>query len=155
MMMITTPGRLPAATHSLARLTAPERAVHDALSRVVPGRFRCQATELRGTPDFVLDEDRLCLFVHGCFWHAHGCHLSRVPTVNRQFWEAKFTRNRARDAAALAALHRGGWRTLVVWECAVRGLPPARLAETLAEALRSHERHGEIVAGHRAEEALA
>jgi DNA mismatch endonuclease (patch repair protein) len=154
-MLTITTGHAPAAAHPLTRLTGPERTVQAALTRLAPGGFRCHAAELPGTPDLVLDETKTAIFVHGCFWHAHGCQLSRTPKTNRPFWEAKFNRNRARDAVALAALHRRGWRTVVVWECAVRSFPPGRLTEALAEALQARCLHGEIAAGPRAGSAAA
>ena len=144
-MFSLTPGRAPAAgPRPHARLTAPEQATYAALARIVPGRFRCHAADLPGSPDLVLDDAATAVFVHGCFWHAHGCGLSRTPTTNRPFWEAKFTRNRARDAAALAALHRLGWQTIVVWECATRATTTTRLSEALAAALGAGHRHAEI-----------
>ena len=43
---------------------------------------------------------KLAIFVHGCFWHGHDCARgARVPKQNRDYWEAKVGRNRARDAA--------------------------------------------------------
>jgi DNA mismatch endonuclease (patch repair protein) len=40
-----------------------------------------------------------------------------VPKRNRLFWLEKFEANRERDARALRALRRSGFRTVVIWEC--------------------------------------
>ena len=38
-------------------------------------RFRLHCRELPGKPDIVLVKHRKIIFVHGCFWHAHGCRV--------------------------------------------------------------------------------
>ena len=73
----------------------------------------------------VFAKHRAAVFVHGCFWHAHGCSLSKLPTTRQEFWKTKLEGNAARDQKVMAALRAGGWRVLVVWECALRG--PGRL----------------------------
>jgi DNA mismatch endonuclease (patch repair protein) len=57
------------------------------------------------------------VFVHGCFWHRHGCSRTTTPATQVDFWTSKFARNVERDRANEAALRRMGWRVLVVWEC--------------------------------------
>jgi DNA mismatch endonuclease (patch repair protein) len=84
-------------------------------------RFRLHRKDLPGTPDLVFPRFRAAVFVHGCFWHGHGCHLFVVPAQNRDFWIQKINANQARDKRADAALQKGGWRVLTVWECALRG----------------------------------
>jgi DNA mismatch endonuclease (patch repair protein) len=61
------------------------------------------------------------IFVHGCFWHGHDCHLFKWPQTRPEFWRDKIGRNRANDAKAQAALLEAGWRVATVWECALRG----------------------------------
>ena len=74
-----------------------------------------------GRPDMVFPKYRTVIFVHGCFWHGHGCSLFRWPRTRAAFWKTKINRNIVRDRKALAALNADGWRVLVVWECALRG----------------------------------
>ncbi len=38
-------------------------------------RYRVHDRELPGTPDLVFAQFRAVIFVHGCFWHGHDCHL--------------------------------------------------------------------------------
>ena len=52
-------------------------------------RYRLHARKLPGTPDLVLAKYRLVVFVHGCFWHQHGCARSRRPSSNQAYWERK------------------------------------------------------------------
>jgi DNA mismatch endonuclease (patch repair protein) len=84
-------------------------------------RFRLHVRDLAGSPDIVLPKFRAAIFVHGCFWHGHGCHLFKLPQTRREFWENKINTNRARDVRNMAALQHGGWRVLTVWECAIKG----------------------------------
>jgi DNA mismatch endonuclease (patch repair protein) len=84
-------------------------------------RFRLHDRRLPGTPDLVFPGRRAVIFVHGCYWHGHGCHLFRLPSTRREFWKAKIEGNVARDIAAENALVAGGWRVLKVWECALKG----------------------------------
>lgn len=88
-------------------------------------RFRLHASDLPGTPDIVFRSKRLVIFAHGCFWHQHGCKLTRRPKTNLAHWLPKLERNIARDRAAQVRLKALGWRVLTVWECEV-DLPSLR-----------------------------
>lgn len=83
-------------------------------------RYRLQAKGLPGRPDLAFPTRRKALFVHGCFWHRHGCANSVMPKARPEWWAAKLEGNAARDARNLAALETAGWQALVVWECEVR-----------------------------------
>ncbi|WP_374510888.1 very short patch repair endonuclease [Niveibacterium sp.] len=80
-------------------------------------RFRLHRKDLPGKPDLVFPGRKAVVFVHGCFWHMHGCPSVRVPKSNADYWQPKLTRNRERDAANVAALTQMGWRVLTVWDC--------------------------------------
>ncbi len=97
--------------------TKPEMFVRR-LTHAMGYRFRLHRADLPGTPDLVFAGKRKIIFVHGCFWHQHGCkRSSRLPKSNQSFWGPKLARNRARDAEYLKALRTDGWDCLVVWEC--------------------------------------
>ena len=83
-------------------------------------RFRVQFASVPGRPDFAFPGRRKCVQVHGCFWHAHGCSLSRIPKTHTDFWEAKFGRNRERDERLERAAADMGGQTLTIWECETR-----------------------------------
>ncbi|WP_374427047.1 hypothetical protein [Paracoccus sp. (in: a-proteobacteria)] len=60
--------------------TKPERVVR----RLLHGlgyRFRIQFAEVPGRPEIAFPARRLCVLDHGCFWHAHGCGISRTPST--------------------------------------------------------------------------
>ena len=85
-----------------------------------------------------LSRHRKIVFMHGCFWHAHGCMLSRkAPATHRRFWKEKFARNVARDRKVLRQLWSDGWQVLVVWECETKG--PVQLQTILTAFLAPSE----------------
>lgn len=84
-------------------------------------RYRLHDRHLPGSPDLVFPGRHAVIFIHGCFWHGHDCHLFRLPATRREFWEAKIEGNRTRDETAEVALLADGWRVLTIWECALRG----------------------------------
>jgi DNA mismatch endonuclease (patch repair protein) len=113
--------------------TKPEVLVRSGLHRAGL-RFRIHNRSLPGRPDIVLAKHRTVVFVHGCFWHRHGCSLSSEPATRRAFWRDKFARNVARDKRTAAALRRAGWRVLTVWECSLR--TTARREQAIARLVR-------------------
>jgi DNA mismatch endonuclease (patch repair protein) len=70
---------------------------------------------LPGCPDFVFREERLAIFVDGCFWH--GCsRCGHVPKTRRSYWAAKIERNATRDRTNNRLLARSGFKVVRVWE---------------------------------------
>lgn len=112
--------------------TAPELAVRRYLHSVGL-RYALHRRDLPGKPDLVLPRRRSVVFVHGCFWHGHGCrHGSVKAKSNSAYWLAKIEDNRRRDRHQQAELRQLGWRVEIIWECQVdnpRAL--ARIAEHL------------------------
>jgi DNA mismatch endonuclease (patch repair protein) len=107
-------------------------------------RFRLHAEDLPGRPDIVLPRWRTVVCVNGCFWHGHGCSLSKLPKSNKKFWSAKLAANRARDFRTMAELKNDGWNVLVIWQCEIALGTPSEIRErfdSLAAAIRSHQRN--------------
>ena len=76
--------------------------------------------DIPGRPDFTFRAEKVCIFVHGCFWH--GCpKCYRLPRTNIDFWKAKVARNRARDRRSSRRLRAMGYKVLIIWECSLRG----------------------------------
>ena len=101
------------------RNTGPEMVVRKLL-HAIGYRFRLHRKGLPGSPDIVLPKYRAVIFVHGCFWHGHGCRKGRLPSTRRDFWRVKIDGNQSRDAKAEADLNALGYRVLIVWECKVK-----------------------------------
>lgn len=126
--------------------TKIEIAVRRALFRA-GYRFRLHDARLPGKPDIVLKRHRAVIFVHGCFWHGHQCHLFRWPRTRSRFWKQKIQRNSDRDKMQLNSLASAGWRVAIVWECALRGAKitaPNRLSIRLCRWLEGTRKRIEI-----------
>jgi DNA mismatch endonuclease (patch repair protein) len=101
------------------RDTEPERWVRSLLHSL-GYRFRLHKRHLPGRPDIVFPGRRKVIFVHGCFWHRHGCQNSVLPRTRSEWWAAKLGRNAERDAENIRRLTGLGWEVEIVWECEVR-----------------------------------
>ena len=80
-------------------------------------RFRLHRKDLPGKPDIVLPKYKTVIFVHGCFWHSHGCKNSAAPKTRADFWARKRNETQMRDATNDTQLSNLGWRVLTIWEC--------------------------------------
>lgn len=100
--------------------TRPELAIRSALHRR-GFRFRLHRKDLPGKPDLVFSRRNAVIFVNGCFWHGHECHLFRWPKSRENFWREKIGKNIERDRRQYQTLAEIGWRICTVWECALKG----------------------------------
>ena len=82
-------------------------------------RFRLHGRGLPGKPDIVFKKRKRAVFVHGCFWHRHGCKRTTHPKSRQDYWQDKFAKNVARDRRNAALLADDGWDVFVAWECEV------------------------------------
>jgi len=91
--------------------TLPEKQVERFLRRCGI-RFRRHARKLPGTPDIVVPQAQLAIFINGCF-----CDRSRLPSTRKKFWSEKIQTNKRRDQRVRRDLQRMGWKVLTVWGC--------------------------------------
>jgi DNA mismatch endonuclease (patch repair protein) len=98
--------------------TRPEIMVRSLLHRAGL-RFRLHGSSLPGSPDIVLPKYGTVVFVHGCFWHRHGCGFASTPKSNIRFWRNKFRNNVKRDGKVQLELRSLGWNVIVIWECQI------------------------------------
>jgi DNA mismatch endonuclease (patch repair protein) len=125
--------------------TRPEVAVRKLLFGL-GYRFRLHRRELPGSPDIVMPGRKVAVFVQGCFWHRHQpCRYSTLPATRQEFWQVKLETNAARDQLAAARLKELGWRTLWVWECALRdSVTRASLPERVRSWIEGDDAFGEV-----------
>jgi DNA mismatch endonuclease (patch repair protein) len=93
--------------------TGIEKAVRSELHRRGL-RFRKHVARLSGKPDVVFTRARVVVFVDGDFWHGY-----RFPTWQDKvsdFWKAKISETRARDARNFRKLRQQGWRVIRIWQ---------------------------------------
>jgi len=95
-------------------------------------KFRRNVRSLPGTPDFVLPDHRVAIFVHGCFWH--GCpRCFRGTKRNSAWWREKLARNRRRDRRKARHLRAIGYQVIQLWEHD----SPVRVERRVATATRA------------------
>ena len=78
--------------------------------------------KLPGSPDILLPEKELAIFLHGCFWHkCPKCY--REPQSRRNYWVPKIERNVRRDEKNKRLLRGQGLNTRTIWEHQIEEAP--------------------------------
>lgn len=85
-------------------------------------RYRLHVKNLPGKPDLVFKAKKKIIFIHGCFWHQHGCNHYRMPHSKLDYWLPKLRKNVERDKYIVNLLESEGWQVLVVWECEIKNV---------------------------------
>ena len=82
--------------------------------------WRVRPREIPGKPDFFFEEQKLAIFVDGCYWH--GCkRCGHIPRTNSSFWRHKFALTKKRDRKVARELRSSGYKTLRIWEHRLAG----------------------------------
>lgn len=102
------------------RDTKPELIIRKKL-HALGFRYKLHDKNLPGKPDIVFPKYKAVIFVNGCFWHGHNCHLFKWPGSREEFWRNKITRTQEKDKENIEELLENGWRVLQIWECAIKG----------------------------------
>ena len=105
-------------------------------------RYRLHVKGLPGKPDLVFQKYNAVIFVNGCFWHGHDCHLFKWPKTRSDFWKQKIEGNIARDQRTSSELLATGWRVMTIWECALKGrdkIPHPKFVRAASNWLISNE----------------
>lgn len=102
-------------------------------------RYRLHSRSLPGKPDIVFASRWKVIFIHGCFWHGHGCAKGQLPKSRLEYWAPKIEQNQKRDVKSSAELRLQGWDVAVVWECELRNPNDVmrRLADFLGPSRKS------------------
>jgi len=87
---------------------------------------------ITGRPDFVFRQQRVALFIDGCYWH--GCKCRRLPKKNRPYWRQKFEANRRHDRRMTRELRSTGWHVIRLWEHELKN-SPARVVRRIARVI--------------------
>ena len=82
-------------------------------------RYRVNYKGLPGKPDIVFTKKKIAIFIHGCYWHGHGCgsRYAHTSQSNKAYWGPKIQRTQLRDQEHIAELEANGWKVIVLWEC--------------------------------------
>jgi DNA mismatch endonuclease (patch repair protein) len=94
--------------------TTPERRLRSALW-AAGLRYRVHSATPVGRPDVAFIQQRLAVFIDGCFWHGCPKHYVR-PRSREGFWTQKLKENVDRDRRQTLALEALHWRVVRAWE---------------------------------------
>jgi len=89
-------------------------------------------SDLRRTADILFRDEKVAVFVDGCFWHGcplHGTHAKS----NKKFWAEKIKRNQKRDTDTNRRLEKAGWTVLRIWEHEDPVVAAKKIAEELGK----------------------
>lgn len=103
-----------------AKNTGPEIEVRKNLREVGIRGFKVNYDRIPGKPDIAFTNQKIAVFIHGCYWHrCPYCKLS-TPKTNTAFWEDKFLRNKTRDRKKRQQLQKMEWTVITLWECQIK-----------------------------------
>lgn len=115
------PGTSAQVSARMAKVRVKGTKPEERLSQFLNGQgleFSSNVSSLPGTPDVAFANQKVVVFVHGCFWHGHaGCRRATIPQNNREKWIAKIQANGKRDRRVSKVLRNMGWSVLTIWEC--------------------------------------
>lgn len=79
--------------------------------------FKAHKSVDGSVPDLIVEDASLAIFVHGCYWHDHGCQ-SLSKTMKQDFAnEGRKIETSERDKRNLDKVRQAGYRAIVIWEC--------------------------------------
>ena len=114
------------------RDTKPELTIRKALHKR-GYRYRIHY-KVDGKPDIAFPSTKLAVFIHGCFWHQHGCKYTYRPRTRKRFWNEKLDRNISRDTQVAEKLRDRGWEIMTIWACEIKNNPD-KVIEDLTKAI--------------------
>lgn len=92
--------------------TKPEIILKKSLRRMGIS-YRSNIRNLPGTPDIVILEKKLAIFIDGDFWH--GREFKRRSRNYNDYWTKKIKRNMERDKENVRDLKKAGWKVIRFW----------------------------------------
>jgi DNA (cytosine-5)-methyltransferase 1 len=113
--VLTAPQRSYNMSQIRARGTAPEKKLDALLRAEGLHGFATHPSQIKGKPDIYFPQEKVAVFMDGCFWHACD-QCFRMPGTNRQFWKNKIETNVLRDRKVDRHLKAEGIKVLRIQE---------------------------------------
>lgn len=119
-----------------SRDTKLERGFVTELTKRTRLNFKTNDRSIRGTPDIIFADKRVCVFLDSDFWH--GWQYPRWKhLLKNDFWRRKIERNRRRDRLVTAYLKRHGWRVVRIWGHSIKKDGSGVLNRVLLELIKT------------------
>lgn len=101
--------------------------------------WNLQPKGIDGHPDFAFPDERIAIFIDGCFWH--GCpKCGHIPKSNVEYWSEKIQKNMKRDRIKRSLLREQGWLVIHLWEHDLKS--PQKALAILVAALKKRQTQG-------------
>lgn len=102
--------------------TGLEKRLFAMLAGMGIGGWKKNVKNITGRPDVAFLNQKIAIFVDGCFWH--GCpHCRRkLPETNHEYWERKIKRNVELAESYNEQLSRDGWTVIRIWEHEIKDI---------------------------------
>ncbi|OGE03347.1 hypothetical protein A3B21_04260 [Candidatus Uhrbacteria bacterium RIFCSPLOWO2_01_FULL_47_24] len=114
-----------------SRDTKFEREFIVSLRKTTRKKFQTNVSSIKGKPDIVFQQDKVCVFLDSDFWH--GWYYPRWKhLLKNDFWREKIENNRKRDRKTTAYLSKKGWTILRFWEHKIKN-PDESIRKILKE----------------------
>jgi DNA mismatch endonuclease (patch repair protein) len=84
------------------------------------GGWKKNVSEIVGKPDVVFLDQKVVVFIDGCFWHGCPVCQRKLPKTNKEYWEQKIKRNILSAKSVNQTLQQDGWKVIRVWEHEMR-----------------------------------
>lgn len=96
-----------------SKCTKPEMLVHNLLEDLkIKHKMH---PKIDGSPDLIIPDKHIAIFVNGCFWHK--CPLCyKEPKTRKEYWVPKINKNIQRDIKNKYLLKNKGWKVISIWE---------------------------------------
>lgn len=78
--------------------------------------WKKNVSNIVGKPDIIFLDQKIAIFIDGCFWH--GCPICqrKLPETNREYWKRKIARNVQLAKTHNQQLADEGWKVIRIWE---------------------------------------
>src|SRR3989338_9202378 len=111
-----------------SRDTKFEREFIVSLRKTTRKKFQTNVSSIKGKPDIVFQQDKVCVFLDSDFWH--GWYYPRWKhLLKNDFWREKIENNRKRDRKTTAYLSKNDWKVLRIWEHEIKKSPKKVIAK--------------------------
>lgn len=78
--------------------------------------WKQNSKDVTGKPDVIFADQKVAIFVDGCFWHGCPVCQRKMPQTNREYWEHKIARNVELAKSHNQKLQNDGWKIIRIWE---------------------------------------
>jgi DNA mismatch endonuclease (patch repair protein) len=96
--------------------TKLERSLFSMIAGMGLKGWKKNVSSVVGKPDVIFADQKIAIFVDGCFWH--GCIVCqrKLPETNREYWVRKINRNVQLAKTHNQQLFNDGWSVIRIWE---------------------------------------